>query len=129
MLKSLVKKIFPLLLLLAFVLPLTAQAAFVECGTNCKLSDLWGVIIKIFNWLLTLAGLIAFLFLVWGAIQMVYGWLAEEPEHTFHEGMLTVRRAIWGLVLIGGAYLVINTLLFVLTGTQTDLNTFFQQFI
>lgn len=111
--------------------PLAAQAAIVPCGptlpppdNECTFQHLATLIINIYNYLLGLAGLVAILFVIYGGFLMVYGWLAEQPQSVYQEGVLTVRRALWGLILIAAAYLVVNTLLTVVLGAD-NLNTFF----
>lgn len=102
--------------------------AIVPCrGLDCKFSDLGVLLVGIFDWLLGLAGLVAMLFLIWGGIQMLKGWIEEEPEGAFKEGMLTVRRAIWGLVLVAGAYLIVNTLLTGILGVEGGLDALFKR--
>lgn len=125
------KKFFFLLLFsYFFFLALPAQAALVPCGPTtdhaCTFQDLATLLINIYNWLLGLAGLVAILFVVYGGFLMVYGWVAEQPQSVYQEGVLTVRRALWGLVLVAAAYLVVNTILTVLFGAE-DLNTFFSK--
>lgn len=104
-----------------------AATGLVPCrGLDCEFSHLGQLLINIYNFSLGLAGIVAILFVVYGGFLMVYGWTTEQPESTYKEGQLTVRRAIWGLVLIIAAYLVVNTLVRVIFGAE-DINTYFNK--
>ena len=102
--------------------------ALVPCnplkGDLCEFKHLGLLLVRIFDWLLGLAALVAMLFIVWGGIQMLKGWLEEEPEGAFKAGLQTVRRAIWGLILVAAAFLIVNTLLLDVLKTE-GLNELF----
>lgn len=94
-------------------------------GDPCTFSDLGLLLINIFNWLLGLAGLVAFLFIIWGGLQMLLGWFYEEPQNAWTAGKQTIRRAIFGFVLVAAAFFIVNTLLTRILGVG-GLNEFFQ---
>lgn len=103
------------LLVLLFFIPLIAfaQNDIVPCGPQpgqqpCKLKDLFGLLVAIYNFLLGMAGLVAFVFLVYGGIRMFFYSVDEE---NLALGKKTVLEALIGLAIVAMAYLVVNTLL------------------
>lgn len=103
--------------------------ALVPCGpfkgVACTFGHLGELLVGIFNWLLGLAALVAFLFIIWGGLQMLLGWFYEQPEGAWKDGVMTIRRAIFGFVLVAGAFFIVNTLLTGILGVG-GLNEFFQ---
>lgn len=81
------------------------------------------LLVGIFEYLLLFSTFIAVLFIVWGGFQMVKGWFEEDPQGSYKDGMTTVRRAIFGFVLILGAFLIVETLLAIF-GVQGGVNRF-----
>lgn len=130
-------KILPLLLAICFLLlPFAADAVFkiVPCNplaadrpaTACEFEDLGVMIVNIFNRLLELASLVAFLFIIWGGLQMVLGWFYEQPEGAWKDGVMTIRRAIFGFILVAAAFFMVNTVLTRILGVK-DVNTYFNR--
>lgn len=105
--------------------PLKVPAA--EAYKACTIGHLGGLLVGIFEFLLGLSVVIALMMIVWGGFQMVKGWFEEDPAGAYKDGKNTVRRAVFGLVLVLGAYLIVETLLFLFTGKSNAINFFFNQ--
>ena len=92
-----------------------AQSDFVPCdGLGCTFNDLCIMVTNIYNWLLGMAGLVAILLIIYGGVRMIwFSYFAEFPnqEEELAAGKLTVTRAIFGLLIVATAYLLVNTLL------------------
>src|SRR3989338_11504894 len=103
---------------IVFVLPLItfAQSGIVPCGPEaargadsaCKLEDLFKLLVGIYNFLLGMAGIVAFGFLIYGGIRM---FLYSVDEENLAAGKKTVVEALIGLAIVALAYLLVNTLL------------------
>ena len=123
------KSFLPFILLGVFLLaPVFVYAqdtGLVQCGpqqdTWCELKDLFGLIVRIYNFLLGMAGIVAFGFLIYGGVQM---FLFSVDEEHLKNGKSTVIQALIGLSVVALAYIIVNTLLIALgitTGrTQPD---------
>ncbi|MEX1112225.1 MAG: hypothetical protein WEC84_02075 [Candidatus Andersenbacteria bacterium] len=115
--------------LIVLILPVVVQAAIVPCGgpdqNPCKFSDLFQLLVSIYNFLLGAAALVAMLMLGWaGVLMLIYQW-GEQPESDLANAKLTLRRAIFGLVIILTAYVVVNTLLGLLGLTDNAITKLF----
>lgn len=95
--------------------PLPGQA------NSCGFQHLMQLAINIYNYLLYFASFIALLMLIWAGVRMLWFSYFEHSEQELGEAKLTFTRAIAGLVIIIAAFLIVNTLVFFLTGK--DLNT------
>ncbi len=96
------------------ILPFTAnaQAPLVPCtGLNCTVDHLFQLLVNVYNFLLSLAALVAMLFIIWGGLRMLYFSYLEDSAGELSDAKLTVRRAIGGFVIIALAYLLVNTTL------------------
>jgi len=82
-----------------------------EDPAGCTLKDLFKLLIGIYNFLLGMAGIVAFGLLVYGGIQML---LFSVDEEKLKSGKSTVTQALIGLTIILLAYIIVNTLLVVL---------------
>lgn len=108
-----------------FALPAHAQGGLVPCsGLDCTVSDFFQLFVGIYNFLLGLGAVIAVLMIVVAGVRMLIYYWSEQPEHELDVAKNTLRRAIFGLVIVVTAYLVVNTLLAVLGAGE--INTFFQ---
>ena len=106
------KQLLELTVLVALIMPLTAQAAIVPCtGLDCTISDIFTLLINIYNILLGLAAVVALLFIVLGGVRMLIFYFAEQPEAELEAAKNTIRRALFGLLIIIGAFLIVATLL------------------
>lgn len=109
-----------LLMGLAFCVPAISHAAIVPaCNplpgqpNSCGVKHIFELVVNIYNFLLGAAALVAMLFVVVGGIRMFFLAASEsELENAKH----TVKYAIVGFVMIACAYLIVNTLIFVLGG-------------
>lgn len=102
--------------------------ALVPCdglGANpCTLTSFIQLFVNIYNLLLGLAAIIAVLMLVMAGVRMLVYYWDESPESELEKAKLTIRRAIFGIIIIVAAYLLVNTLLKILGAG--DINTFIQ---
>lgn len=99
-------------------LAISASAQIVPCdglGDNkCEVSDLFVLFSNIFNFLIGLSAVVAILMMVLSGFRMLVAYWGETPESDVKNAVLSLRRAVWGLILILTAYLVVNTVLGVL---------------
>lgn len=110
-----------------FIFPLVTFAqgkGLVPCGRPgekaCELKDLFGLLVAIYNFLLGMAGIVAFAFLIYGGIKM---FLYSVDEENLATGKKTVLEALIGLAIVASAYLIVNTLLVAL-GVQNASDYF-----
>lgn len=110
--------------LITFAFPLIAFAqekGLVPCGpknqqgNECTLQDLFGLFVGIYNFLLGMAGIVAFAFLIYGGIRM---FLYSVDEEQLAAGKKTVIEALIGLAVVALAYVIVNTLLSALGVTK-----------
>lgn len=80
-------------------------------GKDCTIDDFFTLFVNIFNYLLGMGAIVAFLFLIYGGIKM---FLYSVDEENLAAGKKTVIEALIGLAIILLAYVLINTLLTVL---------------
>lgn len=91
--------------------PTEGQAGgFVICGNTadnpCQIGDLFAAFVIIVNYLITMAGFVAVLAIVYAGFMMVYSQGQEQLKAA--KGRLT--GAIIGLVLVAAAFVLINSL-------------------
>lgn len=102
-----------------------AQEGIVKCGPQqkklCELKDLFDLLVGIYNFLLGMAGVVAFGFLIWGGVQML---LYSVDEEHLAQGKKTVIQALIGISIILLAYVIVNTLLLAL-GVKDGAGGFF----
>src|SRR3989344_7012251 len=127
-------KSIPYLLLgiLVLMLGLPAQAAIVpDCNPvpgyddSCTVGHLFQLLVNIYNFLLGMAAIVTLLFLIYSGIRMFYFSFLEDSAGELSAAKLGITRAITGLVLVAIAYLLVNTVVFLLTGGEHDLASFF----
>lgn len=97
----------------------SGKSGFVICGntvdTPCNVTHLFRIFIIIINYLISMAGLVAILFIVIGGIQMIAsqglipGAEANQTQLTAAKKRLT--GAVTGLVLVAIAFVLVNSLL------------------
>ena len=113
------------LILAAFLMPGVTEAALVPCsGLDCDVQGLLGLVYGIFNWLIGSAGLVALGFIIWGGLRMLYWSFMEDDERELAASKHTVTRAILGLVIVASSWLVINTLVLLMSGGTQGINDF-----
>lgn len=86
------------------------SGGFVICGDQvdnpCKIDHLFIALVMIINYLITMAGLVALLFIVIAGIQMT----ASRGESGLIESKKRLAGAIFGLILVAMAFVLVNTL-------------------
>ena len=116
-------------ILLAFVMVNFSQAALVNCGQraangeqnqsqDCTLSNLFQGVIKIVNFLIGSATLLAIGYVLYGGVRMI---LARGNPSAFEAAKDTMFYAVEGLIIVLLAYLIVNFILFFLSGGQFSL--------
>ncbi len=99
-----------------------ASAAFVTCGgrnadgslqPDCKITDLFLVIIRIINYLFGFASFVAMAFIVWGAYGMITAG-GDEEKITGSKQVLS--QAVIGFFLVLVSYLLIDAIVSLLGG-------------
>lgn len=113
------------LIALGVLFPLIARADIVTCGpqqgTECTIKDIFVLLVGIYNFLLSMAAIVAFGFLIYGAIQM---FLYSADENSIANGKQTIMQALIGLAITALAYILVNTLVTAL-GLTTGAGDFF----
>lgn len=113
--RTLVSRLYAWLVVVA--MPIMANAALVNCGNPssaaggqepCTINDLFKLLVGVFNWLLGMGAIVAFIFLIYGGIRM---FMYSVDEENIAIGKKTVIEALIGLAIIGLSYVIINTLL------------------
>lgn len=112
-------------LALGALLPLSARADIVTCGPQqgkeCTIKDIFVLLVDIYNFLLSMAAIVAFGFLIYGAIQM---FLYSADENSIANGKQAIKQALIGLAITALAYILVNTLVTAL-GLTTGAGEFF----
>lgn len=106
------------LLFIGLAVPVLTQAQIVPCGfpggPKCEVKHFFELIVNIYNVLLGFLAIVAIMVLIWSGVRMLLHQIAEQPEAELTAAKTTFTRAIWGLVIILCAFLIVNTLLIVL---------------
>ena len=134
--KFLNKKLFVAAVIVMLLVAPIASAALVNCDgstvnretleTTCSIKSLIALVIRIINQLLSWSGLVAILFVMWAGWSMINaGGDSEQVEGA----KTTLTNAIVGFFLILVAMLLVNTVVFMLTGynfnfDKSDPNSF-----
>ncbi len=90
------------------------------CGT----SDLFELLVNIYNLLLGLSALIAFALIVWNGLRLIIWWWFVGSDSEISAAKEGLKNAIAGFAIVLAAYLLVNTLIIVLssnTKSITDL--------
>ena len=82
---------------------------------KCNLSELKTLAINIVYFLITTAGTITLLFVLWGGVQMLLS--AGSPER-IKKGKQTLYNALLGFVIVLAAYIIVSLIVNKLTGTN-----------
>lgn len=116
---------------LLLLFPLIASAAIIpNCNplpgndNSCGVDDIFKLLINIYNFLLGMLAFVAVLFIVWAGVQMMIHHLGESPlggqRSSLENAKYTLTRAIWGIVIVAAAWLLVNTTLVVLGLDKTS---------
>lgn len=93
-----------------------------QVGEDCAPKHLFELAINVYNLLLYFAGMVAIILIILGGIRMFTYSFMEKPEAELESAKLMVTRAVTGLVIVLAAFLIVNTLVFFLSGQ--GLNVF-----
>lgn len=115
------KKIF--FVLIPLLVGLTAEAARIDItriipGTNPNTPV--GIVANLYNFGLAIAGVLAFGAIVYGAIK--YTVSSGNPSQQ-SDAKEWITQALWGLLLLAGAYLILNTINPRITKLRVDICT------
>lgn len=114
--------------LLVYASPVLAQGIVPCGGADCTVNDFFALLVNIYNWLLGFAAIVAVLMIIFSGVRMLIYYWAEQPEQELTSAKNTLRRAIFGLVVIITAYLVVATLVFTILGLNAGpVSDFLQQ--
>jgi hypothetical protein len=98
--------------------PLVANAAwktFTGSDANGMQTDLMSLMNGVINWILGFCAVIAVLMLIWGGVQYLTS-AGNSDQAT--QGKNTIKYAVIGLVIIGLAYAIVNTVIGTLGGGE-----------
>lgn len=106
---------FYLFLLISILLPLISSAqGIVPCnGLECRFCHLFQLVKNIIDWLVRISFTLAIIFIVWGGFKIIF---AGANPGLVSSGRQTIIRAVVGLVILLCAWLIVDTVLKVLTG-------------
>ena len=90
-----------------------AAGGLVGCTDNCQLGDLVLVVIRLINFLLSLAGFVAMIFIVWAGWNMIQTRGNEEKIAT---AKATFSDAIIGFFLVLVAFVLVDAIIGILGG-------------
>lgn len=113
------------------LVPVIASAAIIpNCeplpgrANSCGVDDIFKLLINIYNFLLGMLAFVAVLFIIWAGLQMILHYLGESPlgaqRSSLENAKHTLTRAIWGIVIVAVAWLMVNTTLVILGLNKTS---------
>ena len=109
--RNIVKIFISFILLFAGVSLAVAQDAYVDVNPaipgSADAQDPAGIVANFYTFALTIGGVLAFGAIVWGGIKYI---AAGGNSHTQSEGKEWIKSALWGLLLLVGASIVLNTI-------------------
>ena len=111
-----------LALLVVAVFPAIAyqQDSIVGCsGLECDLEDLLDIPVKIYDFMLGLAGAVLLLVIIWSGIRMMLYYSSDMPEGELQAAKNTLRNGLTGFVIVVAAYLIVHVLLFQVLGLKS----------
>lgn len=92
---------------------------FIVCnGPNCTLCDLLVLAKNVISFITQLTLVLAGAFFAWGAIVMM---TARDSEQQVSSGKKIMTISVWGCVLSLGAWVIVATLLQIITGSTSKL--------
>lgn len=93
----------------------SGKSGFVICGntvdTPCNITHLFRTMIIIINYLITMAGLIAVLFIIISGVQIIMSQFSGADQSKLTAAKKKLGGAVGGLVLIAIAFVLVNSLL------------------
>jgi Trk-type K+ transport system membrane component len=102
------------LFLFALALPAAAAGGLVPCdGPDCDLSDLIRMGNNIIKFLVYIGVFIGVVMIAWGGVNLV---LSQGNENAMEKAKSRIWNVVIGLLIVLLSYLIVNTVLTVLTG-------------
>jgi hypothetical protein len=118
-----------LIILLVATLPLGAGAQGIqiipECNpvpgqpNSCGITHIFGLLVNIFDLLLALVGVVFMLVIIWAGFRFFLYQFSEKPEASLEAAKLTLKRGIFGFMIVATTFLVIRVVLVAL-GVNTE---------
>ena len=96
-----------------------ASAAIINCSDDCTIRDLVRTVERVVNFLLFYAWLIALIFIVISGIRLVF---SAGNEEVVSKARTSLNNAIIGFILILVSFVLINFVIFTLSGSSLDLS-------
>lgn len=81
---------------------------------TCGVVHIFLLLVNIFNFLLAFAGIVLLLIVVIAGTRMILFHFAEQPETELVVAKQTLTRGIFGFVIVAGAMLIVDSMLFIL---------------
>ncbi|MDP3729737.1 MAG: hypothetical protein Q8R26_03275 [bacterium] len=102
------------------IIPLIALGAgLIPCsGLDCNLCHFLTLIKNVITWVTEIAAVLAVVFIIWGAFDIMLAGASAEKVSSGKTRMLT---AIIGVVIMLSAYLIIGTVLNILTDSPSRI--------
>lgn len=126
MFKNKIYKLTNTFLLAVLILPQVASARLVECGSRanpCNLCDLYILVQNIINFLMWgIAPALAVFVIAWGGFNILIA--GGEPAKK-QAGYKAIKTAIVGLLIVFGAWIIINEFLLFFSSQTTGTATIF----
>lgn len=105
-------------LILAANFSLVFGAGLVPCTDNCTVCDFFVLVKNIINWMINVSFALAGGFIAWGAFDiMIAGGSPEKIE----DGKKKITTAVIGLAIVLGAWLIVGTVMQILSGSPSVL--------
>jgi hypothetical protein len=99
------------------VLPFISSATLVPCnGLNCNICDLITLIKNIVNFLISLSVILGVIFIIWGGFLIL---TSTGSSGRLEDGKKAIGYAITGLIIVLGAWLIVDTTLRIFMGSNS----------
>ncbi|TSC96488.1 MAG: Uncharacterized protein Athens071426_99 [Parcubacteria group bacterium Athens0714_26] len=118
--KSVTTAVF-IFLILAANFSLVFGAGLVPCGDsgdNCTVCDFFVLVKNIINWMINVSFALAGGFIAWGAFDIM---IAGGDEKKMTAGREKITTAVIGLAIVLGAWLIVGTVMQILSGSPSVL--------
>ena len=96
----------------------SVAAGLVPCDTNCGVCDLFILAKNVLNFVIEIAFGLGAIFFAWGALTIM---TAGGSETKYSEGIKIITSAVYGLLIVLCAWLIVGTVLQFLTGSPSKL--------
>ena len=106
---KIIPRIVSSLLFFLMVVSVVNAAGIVPCKDNCTICDLFTLVKNILNFItLVLAVPVGIGLFIYGGFQLI---TSGGSEQKIESGKKAITRAFFGLIIVFGAYAIVNTLL------------------